>query len=71
VLRHCRSFSIYMSFHEWDIANPPVWAGLGNYTTLIGDELFRIAVFNTVYDDGADVDICYNSHHAHLQVNTH
>lgn len=42
-------FSIYMSFHEWDIANPPVWVGLGNYTTLMGDELFRTAVFNTVY----------------------
>ncbi|KAB8145516.1 sugar ABC transporter permease [Chloroflexia bacterium SDU3-3] len=42
-------FSIYMSFHEWDIARPPEWVGLANYTTIFNDELFRTASFNTLY----------------------
>lgn len=42
-------FSIYMSFHEWDIARPPEWVGLGNYARMAEDELVAKAVFNTIF----------------------
>lgn len=43
------AFSIYMSFHQWDITRPPEWVGLDNYARLLTDPLFRIAVLNTLY----------------------
>ncbi len=42
-------FSIYMSFHEWDITRPPEPVGFENYGRLLSDPQFRIAVGNTLY----------------------
>ena len=42
-------FSIYMSFHEWDITTPPVWVGLANYAKLLVDDQLHTAIFNTLY----------------------
>ena len=43
------AFSIYLSFHEWDITSPPTWAGLENYARMLRDQVLHVAVFNTVY----------------------
>lgn len=32
--------SLVISFTNWDIVNPPRWAGLANYATMLGDPLF-------------------------------
>ena len=32
--------SLVISFTHWDIVNPPQWAGLANYETMLGDPLF-------------------------------
>jgi len=42
-------FSIYMSFHEWNITTPPEPVGLENYARLLTDPQFQIAVGNTLY----------------------
>lgn len=42
-------FSIYMSFHEWDITRPPEPVGVENYARLLSDPQFRLAVGNTLY----------------------
>jgi len=34
----------YLSFTEYDIANPPVWVGFGNYQHLFGDPIFRKSI---------------------------
>ncbi|MFR9750986.1 carbohydrate ABC transporter permease [Nocardia sp. 004] len=42
-------FSLYLSFHSWDLFGPMRFVGLDNYLRLFGsDPLFRIAVRNTV-----------------------
>ncbi|BCK53385.1 sugar ABC transporter permease [Nocardia wallacei] len=40
-------FSLYISFHSWDLFGPMRFAGLGNYRQLLGDPLFYIALRNT------------------------
>ncbi len=40
-------FSLYLSFHSWDLFGPMRFAGLGNYRQLLGDPLFYIALRNT------------------------
>lgn len=40
---------LVLSFFQWDILNPPQPVGLANYVTLINDELFWIAMGNTLY----------------------
>ncbi|WP_280377729.1 carbohydrate ABC transporter permease [Nocardia wallacei] len=40
-------FSLYISFHSWDLFGPLRFAGLGNYRQLLGDPLFYIALRNT------------------------
>lgn len=41
-------FSLYLSFHEWDLFSPPRFVGLANYRRLFGsDPLFLIALRNT------------------------
>jgi len=41
-------FSVYISFHEWDILNPAKpWVGLDNYSRLKDDPYFRKALYNT------------------------
>ncbi|WP_312110253.1 carbohydrate ABC transporter permease [Brevibacillus reuszeri] len=41
--------SIYFSFSDYDILNPPKWTGLDNYEKLFQDPLFYRALWNTVY----------------------
>jgi putative chitobiose transport system permease protein len=38
---------VYYSFTDYDIATPPVWVGLDNYTKLLGDETFRLALVHS------------------------
>jgi multiple sugar transport system permease protein len=40
-------FSLYLSFHSWDLFGPMRYTGLANYRQLIGDPLFAIALRNT------------------------
>src|SRR6266700_2426580 len=40
-------FSLYLSFHSWDLFGPMRFAGLANYGQLLGDPLFAIALRNT------------------------
>ena len=43
-------FSLYLSFHQWDILNPSKpYVGLQNYRELRSDAYFRQAVKNTAY----------------------
>jgi multiple sugar transport system permease protein len=43
-------FSLYLSFHQWDILNPQKpYVGLDNYRQLRSDAYFRQAVRNTAY----------------------
>jgi multiple sugar transport system permease protein len=42
-------FSLYMSFQQWDMFNPPKFVGLKNFETLFSsDPLFVIAIRNTL-----------------------
>lgn len=41
--------SLYFSFSEYDILNPPKWTGLDNYTKLLNEPVFWKALWNTVY----------------------
>jgi multiple sugar transport system permease protein len=40
-------FSLYISFTKWDGLYPPVFIGLANYTRILHDEVFLIAIYNT------------------------
>ncbi|WP_067688592.1 carbohydrate ABC transporter permease [Nocardia jejuensis] len=41
-------FSLYLSFHSWDLFSPPVFVGVQNYRRLVAhDPLFYIALRNT------------------------
>ncbi|WP_405498678.1 carbohydrate ABC transporter permease [Nocardia sp. NBC_00511] len=41
-------FSLYLSFHSWDLFSPPRFVGLANYRRLVSqDPLFYIALRNT------------------------
>ncbi|MEW9556052.1 carbohydrate ABC transporter permease [Nonomuraea sp. NPDC050783] len=42
------AFTLYYSLYDYDLAGTTEWAGLGNYTALLGDEDFWRAVINTV-----------------------
>ena len=33
--------AFYMSFHGWDLLNPPTWIGLDNYVRLFNDARFH------------------------------
>ena len=39
--------SLYYSFTEYDLLQPEVWIGLGNYERMIDDKLFWISLVNT------------------------
>ncbi|REK62736.1 MAG: ABC transporter permease [Brevibacillus sp.] len=41
--------SLYFSFSDYDILNPPKWVGLANYEKLVQDPVFWKALWNTVY----------------------
>src|SRR2546423_15646821 len=41
--------SIYFSFTDYNVLQPPNWVGLANYSQIFsGDDLFRLALSNTV-----------------------
>src|SRR5450432_3314839 len=40
--------SLYYSFCDYSILQPPVWLGLENYSRLMGDELFWLSLRNTL-----------------------
>ena len=42
-------FSIYISFHKWDMLTDPQWTGLANYKDLLKDEKVFKSLYNTVY----------------------
>ncbi len=39
--------SVYYSFCEYDVLNPPIFIGLKNYSNLFGDEVFLKSIINT------------------------
>jgi multiple sugar transport system permease protein len=41
--------SLYYSFTEFNLFQPPKWVGLQNYVSLFSDERFLHSVFNTAY----------------------
>jgi multiple sugar transport system permease protein len=41
-------FSLVLVFHNWNIAGPMEWVGLGNFSTLLHDPLFWKSLGNTV-----------------------
>jgi len=41
--------SLYFSFSDYDMLNPPRWSGLDNYSRLLDDPLFWKALGNTLY----------------------
>ncbi|WP_405080609.1 carbohydrate ABC transporter permease [Paenibacillus chitinolyticus] len=41
--------SLYFSFSQYDMMNPPKWTGLDNYGRLFGDALFWKSLWNTLY----------------------
>jgi multiple sugar transport system permease protein len=43
------AFSIYLSFHDWNFIDAPVWAGLEHYIKVFTDPLVRIASYNSLY----------------------
>ncbi|MFI5776126.1 carbohydrate ABC transporter permease [Nocardia sp. NPDC051570] len=43
------AFSLYLSFHQWDLFHSPTFVGAANYRKLFtGDPLFSVALLNTV-----------------------
>ncbi len=42
-------FSLYFSFCDYSVLNPPVFIGTANYTTLMTDGLFWQSLWNTFY----------------------
>src|SRR5262245_3537610 len=41
--------SLYFSFTDYNIIDPPVWVGLKNYTQLFSDDLFWQSLKVTLY----------------------
>lgn len=42
------AFSVFLTFHEWNIISPMKWVGADNYIHLVKDRLFWKAVMNTL-----------------------
>lgn len=42
-------FSIWMSFHKWDMLSEPAWIGLNNYKDLLQDERAYKSIYNTIF----------------------
>jgi multiple sugar transport system permease protein len=41
--------SLYFSFTEYDVINPPQWQGLENYRRMVEDERFTKTLYNSLY----------------------
>src|SRR5436305_10916647 len=39
---------VWLSFTDTQIGRPGIFVGLENYASLVGDAIFRLAVFNTI-----------------------
>jgi multiple sugar transport system permease protein len=42
-------FTLFVSVQDWDAAGPGGFVGLNNYTSLLGDQRFLVAVLRTLY----------------------
>lgn len=42
------AITLGLAFTEYDLLRPPTWAGLGNFTALIDDPVFRVALTNSL-----------------------
>lgn len=42
-------FSIFLTFHQWNIISPMKYTGLDNYLHLVNDRLFWKAIINTLF----------------------
>ncbi len=42
------AFSIWLTFHKWNIIGEPVAVGFDNYVRLVQDRLFWLSIFNTL-----------------------
>lgn len=40
-------YSLYISFHKWDMINPPVFVGFANYIHMAEDSQFHTSLWNT------------------------
>ena len=40
--------TLALAFTEYDLLRPPTWAGLDNFTALVDDPIFRVALLNSV-----------------------
>ncbi|MEN6385139.1 MAG: sugar ABC transporter permease, partial [Phycisphaerales bacterium] len=49
--------SVYYSFCEYDVLNPPVFVGLNNYKELFHDEIFLKAIVNTAVYTGMSIPL--------------
>ena len=41
--------SFLLGFTDWDLIRPPGWIGLANYREMMGSDLFRTVLGNTLY----------------------
>jgi multiple sugar transport system permease protein len=41
--------SLYYSFTDYNVLQPPLWTGFENYTRLFGDRLFTLSLLNTLF----------------------
>lgn len=41
--------SLVISFTQWSLLNSPQWVGVANYTRMLSDLFFKIALVNTLY----------------------
>ncbi len=50
-------YSAYLVFTKWELITPPEWVGLGNFRTLVKDQVFFDALRNTVIYTGFSVPL--------------
>ncbi len=42
-------YGLWLSFHNWDAISPMAWVGAENYTTLLVDDIWWQAIYNTIW----------------------
>ena len=42
-------YSIWLSFHKWDLLSPPRFIGLQNFIKMIGDARANLSLYNSAY----------------------
>jgi multiple sugar transport system permease protein len=42
-------YSVWLSFHSWDLLSPPRFIGLANFTKMVGDSLANLSLYNSAY----------------------